>query len=90
MKDVGQVHDGWQVQQNVVRQDGRRSVLLSIIKNGNASTLDVVNAVKERAEGHPRRGARRACEINELFDQSVFVKHVDRRACCARARSRPA
>src|ERR1700732_1308259 len=39
VKDVGQVHDGWLVQQNVVREDGRRSVLLSIIKNGNASTL---------------------------------------------------
>src|SRR5499427_9337825 len=43
VKDVGQVHDGWLVQQNVVREDGRRSVLLSVIKNGNASTLDVVN-----------------------------------------------
>src|ERR1700732_3886727 len=44
VKDVGQVHDGWLVQQNVVRENGRRSVLLSIIKNGNASTLQVVNA----------------------------------------------
>ena len=48
VKDVGQVHDGWLVQQNVVRQNGRRSVLLSIIKNGNASTLTVVNAVQRR------------------------------------------
>src|SRR5580658_2963619 len=47
VKDVGQVHDGSAVQQNIVRTDGRRSVLLSIIKNGNASTLAVVNAVKE-------------------------------------------
>src|SRR6202022_1840617 len=39
VKDVGQVHDGNAVQQNVVRTDGRRAVLLSIIKNGNASTL---------------------------------------------------
>ena len=46
VKDVGQVHDGNAVQQNVVRTDGRRSVLLSIIKNGNASTLAVVNGVK--------------------------------------------
>src|ERR1700751_3477440 len=45
VKDVGQVHDGYLVQQNVVRTDGHRSVLLSIIKNGNASTLAVVNAV---------------------------------------------
>src|SRR6202522_3006313 len=46
MKDVGQVHDGWLVQQNVVRENGRRSVLLSIIKNGNPSTATVVNGVK--------------------------------------------
>src|SRR5580658_8486864 len=47
VKDVGQVHDGNAVQQNIVRTDGRRSVLLSIIKNGNASTVDVVRAVKQ-------------------------------------------
>src|SRR6202451_3025903 len=47
IKDVGQVRDGWLVQQNVVRTEGKQSVLLSIIKNGNASTLSVVNAVKE-------------------------------------------
>ena len=35
LKDVGQVHDGWAVQQNVVHQDGRRSVLLSVLKNGS-------------------------------------------------------
>src|SRR5271168_4212747 len=42
IKDVGYVRDGSLVQQNVVRSDGKRSVLLSIIKNGNASTLAVV------------------------------------------------
>src|SRR5499426_466046 len=73
VKDVGQVHDGWLVQQNVVRENGRRSVLLSIIKNGNASTLNVVNAVHEALK--PARAAAPAgLKINELFDQSVFVK----------------
>src|SRR6201989_1172092 len=47
LKDVAQVRDGSMVQQNVVREDGRRAVLLSIIKNGNASTLAVVNGVKK-------------------------------------------
>src|SRR5208282_921700 len=42
LKDVAQVRDGWYVQQNVVRENGRRSVLISIIKNGNASTVEVV------------------------------------------------
>src|SRR6187402_3022808 len=46
LKDVGQVRDGSAVQQNIVREDGVRAVLLSVIKNGNASTLAVVNGVK--------------------------------------------
>ena len=73
VKDVGQVHDGWLVQQNVVRQNGRRSVLLSIIKNGNASTVTVVNAV-HKALQTARAAAPPGMQINELFDQSVFVK----------------
>src|SRR5271163_4151120 len=73
VKDIGQVHDGNAVQQNVVRTDGRRSVLLSIIKNGNASTLAVVNAVKQ-ALVTSRAAAPAGMVIKELFDQSVFVK----------------
>src|SRR6516165_4415650 len=73
VKDVGQVHDGWLVQQNVVREDGRHSVLLSVIKNGNASTLDVVNRV-HNALKTARLAAPPGLNINELFDQSVFVK----------------
>ena len=73
VKDVGQVHDGNAVQQNIVRTDGRRSVLLSIIKNGNASTLAVVDAVK-RALVISRAAAPPGMQIRELFDQSVFVK----------------
>ena len=72
VRDVGQVHDGWQVQQNIVREDGRRSVLLSIIKNGNASTLDVVSSVKD-ALSTIRAAAPSGMKIKELFDQSVFV-----------------
>ena len=73
VKDIGQVHDGNAVQQNIVRTDGRRSVLLSIIKNGNASTLAVVNAVKQ-ALVISRAAAPPGMQIKELFDQSVFVK----------------
>src|ERR1700675_1733303 len=72
VKDVGQVHDGWLVQQNVVREDGRRSVLLSIIKNGNASTLNVVNGVRNALKTL-RAAAPAGMQISELFDQSVFV-----------------
>jgi multidrug efflux pump subunit AcrB len=75
VKDVGQVHDGWLVQQNVVRKDGKRSILLSIIKNGNASTLQVVDAVKGALQTI-RKAAPPGLEIDELFDQSVFVKQA--------------
>jgi len=72
LKDVGYVRDGSLVQQNVVRAEGRRSVLLSIIKNGNASTVTVVNAVKA-ALNDARAAAPPGLRITELFDQSVFV-----------------
>jgi multidrug efflux pump subunit AcrB len=73
VKDIGQVHDGNAVQQNIVRTDGRRSVLLSVIKNGNASTVAVVNAVKQ-ALVVARAAAPAGMKIKELFDQSIFVK----------------
>jgi len=72
LKDVAQVRDGSLVQQNIVREDGRRSVLLSVIKNGNASTLTVVNGVKKALEA-ARAAAPDGLKISELFDQSVFV-----------------
>ncbi len=72
VRDVAQVRDGAMVQQNIVREDGKRSVLLSIIKNGNASTLAVVNGVKS-ALNTARAAAPKGLAITELFDQSVFV-----------------
>jgi multidrug efflux pump subunit AcrB len=74
VKDVAQVRDGALVQQNVVREDGHRSVLLSVIKNGNASTLAVVNGVKNALDV-ARAAAPPGLTISELFDQSVFVKN---------------
>jgi len=75
LSDVAHVRDGWAVQQNVVRTDGNRSVLLTIIKNGNASTLDVVNQVKA-ALPEIRRAAPPGMKIDLLFDQSVFVSNA--------------
>ena len=72
IRDVGQVHDGWAVQQNVVRENGRRSVLLSVIKNGGASTLAVVDGVR-RVLAVTRQAAPPGLSINELFDQSKLV-----------------
>jgi multidrug efflux pump subunit AcrB len=72
LRDIGHVHDGAAVQQNIVHDEGAASVLLSIIKNGNASTLTVVSAVKNALRG-ARAAAPSGMVIKELFDQSVFV-----------------
>jgi len=72
LRDIGHVRDGNLVQQNIVRADGKRSVLLSIIKNGNASTLTVVDAVKHVLDV-ARAAAPSGMAIKPLFDQSVFV-----------------
>ncbi|WGR68631.1 MULTISPECIES: efflux RND transporter permease subunit [unclassified Bradyrhizobium] len=75
LKDVAHVRDGWAVQQNVVRSEGRRSILLTIIKNGDASTLDVVDRVKA-ALPEIQKAAPQGMEIRPLFDQSVFVSQA--------------
>jgi multidrug efflux pump subunit AcrB len=72
IRDVGQVRDAWAVQQNVVRQNGRRAVLLSVIKNGNASTLAVVDGVRKALQV-ARAAAPPGLTINELFDQAKLV-----------------
>src|ERR1700751_4905594 len=72
LQGVGQVHDGWAVQQNIVRNEGRRSVLLSVLKNGNASTVAVVTGVR-KVLAIARKAAPPGLSINELFDQSKLV-----------------
>jgi multidrug efflux pump subunit AcrB len=72
VKDVGQVRDAFAVQQNIVRQNGKRSVLLSVIKNGNASTLAVVKGVRKVLQ-IARAAAPPGLTINELFDQAKLV-----------------
>jgi multidrug efflux pump subunit AcrB len=72
VRDVAYVRDGGPPQQNIVRQDGRRAVLLTILKNGAASTLSVVDTVKSLLPGI-RAAAPKDLKITPLFDQSVFV-----------------
>ncbi len=73
IKDVAQVRDGYQVQTNIVRSNGRRAALLTILKNGKASTLDIIKAVKEEL---PRVQASLppSLKVTQLFDQSLFVR----------------
>lgn len=73
LRDVAQVRDGFSPQTNIVRRDGERGVLLSILKNGGASTLDIVSNLLEML---PRATQILPADIKvtPLFDQSVFVK----------------
>jgi multidrug efflux pump subunit AcrB len=73
LKDVAQVRDGFVNQTNVVRQDGARGVLLSVLKNGGASTLDIVDNLRKLL---PKAQDLLPADVKvtPLFDQSVFVK----------------
>ncbi len=73
MKDVAQVRDGYQVQTNIVRNNGSRGVLMTVTRTGKASTLAIVNAVKGAL---PRILATVPPElkVSTLADQSVFVR----------------
>jgi multidrug efflux pump subunit AcrB len=73
IKDVAQVHDGFQVQNNIVRTNGSRGVLMTVTRNGKASTLSIVNAVKSAL---PRILANVTPELKvvALADQSIFVR----------------
>jgi multidrug efflux pump subunit AcrB len=62
------------VQQNVVRANGKPSVLLTIMKTGSVSTLSIVDEIKDRILPTARASAPKGMEIKELFDQSVFVR----------------
>jgi len=73
LRDVAYAHDGFAPQTNVVRQNGVKSVMLQVLKNGAASTLDIVNQVWELLPTL-RAAAPKGFNINLIFDQSVFVK----------------
>jgi multidrug efflux pump subunit AcrB len=73
IKDVAQVRNGYAVPTNVVRENGRRSSFLSVLKNGQASTLDIVNEVK-LALPRVKADLPPALRITPLFDQSIFVR----------------
>src|ERR1700684_3287125 len=73
MRDVAHIRDGFSPQTNIVRQDGNRGALMSIYKNGNASTLEIVAGIKNivtlAAQSLPP-----ALKVTALFDQSLFVR----------------
>ncbi len=74
MRDVANVHDGAAVQANIVKQDGSKGVLMSIVKTGNASTTQIVDKIRNQILPTVRAAAPSNLRIQELFDQSVFVR----------------
>ena len=73
LKDVAQVRDGNTIQTSIVRVNGTKGALLTIMRNGKASTLEVVNGVRKQL---PKilAGLPDTLHVRELADQSVFVR----------------
>ena len=73
MRDVAHIRDGFAPQTNIVRMDGERGALMSILKIGSASTLTIVEGVK-RMVAQASQSLPPELKISSLFDQSVFVR----------------
>ncbi|HMD21565.1 MAG TPA: efflux RND transporter permease subunit [Alloacidobacterium sp.] len=71
--DVAHVRDGFPPQTNIVRVDGQRASLLSVLKTGDASTLDIVKGIQAKLPG-VKAQLPPALKITPLFDQSIFVR----------------
>ncbi|MBS0578632.1 MAG: efflux RND transporter permease subunit [Proteobacteria bacterium] len=73
VRDVAHVRDGYPPQTNIVRRDGKRGVLMSVLKTGSSSTLDIIRGIKERL---PRIQAQLppGFNIDLVGDQSIFVR----------------
>jgi CzcA family heavy metal efflux pump len=71
--DVAHVRDGSAPQTNVVRVDGQHASLMTIQKTGDASTLDIIDQIKQRLPS-VRSASPPALDIQPIGDQSVFVK----------------
>ena len=73
VRDVAHVRDGAPPQTNIARLEGRRAALMTVLKNGSSSTLDVINAVKAKLP-QIRALAGPALKIEPIGDQSIFVR----------------
>jgi multidrug efflux pump subunit AcrB len=73
LREVAHVRDGFSPQTNIVRQNGHRGVLMSVMKNGSASTLSIVDSLRALLPS-ARASLPPDLTITALFDQSVFVK----------------
>ena len=73
VRDVGHVRDGYAIQSNIVRHNGNRATLLTVLKNGGSSTLSIVAKIKEILP-RIRSTLPAALKLTLLFDQSIFVR----------------
>ncbi len=73
IRDVAHVRDGYSPQTNIVRLDGRRAVLMNVLKTGSASTIDIINGINERLP-QIRASLPADLHIRTLSDQSIFVR----------------
>jgi len=73
VRDVANVRDGYAPQTSLVHVEGKKSVLMSVLKQGSASTLDVVKRIRDILPGTLSR-LPKALKVALLFDQSVFVR----------------
>ena len=73
IRDVAYVRNGFPPQTNIVRVNAQRAAMMSVLKTGNASTLDIIERVKE-ALPRIKAGLPPELEIHELADQSLFVR----------------
>jgi len=73
MKDVAHVRDGFSPQTNIVLSNGQRGVLMSIYKTGTASTIDIVDRVKQMLEFN-KSSIPEGMRISTFFDQSLYVR----------------
>ena len=73
VRDVAHVRDGYPPQTNIVRHDGKRAVLMSVLKSGTTSTLDVINNIKQRLP-QLRTTLPTDLKIEAIGDQSLFVR----------------
>jgi multidrug efflux pump subunit AcrB len=73
IRDVAFVHEGAAVQTNIVRQNGRRTAIIPILKSGSASTLAIIDKIKQVLP-NIQANAPPGLDIKLLFDQSFFVR----------------
>ena len=73
LREVAHVRDGFQPQQNIVKNNGERGVLLTVLKSGSESTLKIVENVKAKV-AEISKGLPEGLRVVTMFDQSIFVK----------------